>query len=134
MIIVMGDLNEKVENERFDEVVGPWGLVDRNDRGERWIESCMEYKQINGNTWLTYHPRYLWTRKIPGDRRRSQIDYITISKRFRNALTQVKTYSEASCSSDHVPVIATIKLKLKRIDKKNIIPKRQLITLRKMKT
>src|SRR5215469_576495 len=49
----------------------------------------------------------------------------------QNALTQVKTYPGADCSSDHVPVIAAIKLKLKRIVKKNIISKRQLITLRK---
>src|SRR5215469_685555 len=42
MIIVMGDLNAKVGNERFDEVVGPWGLGDRNDKGERWIEWCIE--------------------------------------------------------------------------------------------
>ena len=47
-------------------------------------------------------------------------------------MIQVKTYPGADCSSDHVPVIATIKLKLKKIvKKKNIIPKRQLITLRK---
>ena len=26
MIVVMGDLIAKVGNERFDEVVGPWGL------------------------------------------------------------------------------------------------------------
>src|SRR5215469_2252631 len=73
----------------------------------------------------------MWTWKSPMDRSRNQIDYITICKRFRNALTQVKTYPEADCSSDHVPIIATIKLKLKRIFKKNIIPKRQLITQRK---
>src|SRR5215469_3954380 len=131
IIIVMGDLNAKVGNERFDEVVGPWGLGNRNDRGERWIEWCMENKQIIGNTWFRHHPRHLWTWKSPGDRSRSQIDYITISKRFRNPLTQVKTYPRADFSSDDVPVIATIKLKLKRIVKKNIIPKRQLITLRK---
>src|SRR5215469_14572638 len=35
------------------------------------------------------------------------------------------------CSSDHVRVIVTIKLKLKKIVKKNIIPKRQIIILRK---
>src|SRR5215469_3398590 len=131
MIIVMGHLNAKVGNERFDEVVGPWGLGDRNDRGERWIEWCMENKQIIVNTWFRHHPRHLWTWKSPGDRSRSQIDYITISKRFRNALTQVKTYLGTDWSSDHVSVIAIIKLKLKRIAMKNIISKRQLITLRK---
>ena len=120
----MGDLNEKVRNERFDEVVGPWGFRDRNDRGERWIEWCMDNKQIIGNTWFRHHSRHMWTWKSAGDRTRSQIDYITISKRFRNALTQVKTYPGANCSSDHVQVIATIKLKLKRIAKKSIVPKR----------
>src|SRR5215469_10939255 len=34
-IVVMGDLNAKVENERFDEV-SSWGLENRNDRGDRW--------------------------------------------------------------------------------------------------
>ena len=37
MIVVMVDLNEKVGNE----VVGPWGLLDRNDRGDRGKECCM---------------------------------------------------------------------------------------------
>src|SRR5215469_10999577 len=55
MIIVIGDLNPKVGNESFYEVVGSWGLGDRKDRGERWIEWCMENKQIIGNIWLR-HP------------------------------------------------------------------------------
>src|SRR5215469_11659415 len=131
MIVVMGDLNAKVGNELFDEVVGPLGLGDRNDGGERWIEWCMENKQIIGNTWFRHHPRNLWTWRSTGAISRSQMDCITISKLFRNVLTQVKTYPGANCSSGHVPVIATIKLKLKRIVKKNTIPKRQLITLRK---
>ena len=80
----------------------------------------MENKQKIGNTWFRHHHRHLWIWKSPGDRSRSQIDCITINKRFRNALTQVKIYPGADCSSDHVPVIATIKLKLKRIVKKNI--------------
>ena len=75
--------------------------------------------------------RHLWTWKSPGDRSRSQINYITISKRFRNALTQVKTCAGADYSSYPVLVITNVELKLKRIANKNIIPKRPLITLRK---
>src|SRR5215469_4252685 len=78
MIVVMGDLNAKVGNEHFDEVVGPCGLVERNDRGERWIEWCMENKQIIGNIWFRHHPRHLWTWGSSGDRSRSQIHYIII--------------------------------------------------------
>ena len=120
MIVVMRYLNVEDGNERFEEVVGPWGLGDINDRGERWIEWCMENKQIIGNTWFRNHPRHMWTWKSPGDRSRNQIDYITISKRFGNALIQVKTYPGTDCSSDHVPVIATIKLKLKKLLRKTL--------------
>ena len=52
-----------------------------------------------------------------GDGSRNQINYITINKRFRNAITQVKTYPGTDCNSDHVPVVATVRLKLKNTRK-----------------
>ena len=58
MVVVMGDLNAKVGNERFDEF-GTWGLGDRNDRGREVIEWYMENKEIIGNTWFRHHPRHL---------------------------------------------------------------------------
>ena len=48
---------------------------------------------------------------------RNQIDYITVNKRFRNAVTLARSYPGADCNSDHVPV-ATFKLKLKKKLKK----------------
>ena len=45
------------------------------------------------------------------------IDYITINKRFRNAVTLARSYPGADCNSDHVPVVATFKLKLKILKK-----------------
>ena len=45
VIVVMVDLYVKLRNERFDEVVDSWGLGDRNDRGERWIEYSMEIRE-----------------------------------------------------------------------------------------
>ena len=32
-------------------------------------------------------------------------------------MTQVKTYPGADCNSDHVPVVATVKLRLKKLTK-----------------
>jgi hypothetical protein len=46
------------------------------------------------------------------------IDYITINKRFRNAVQQCKSYPGADCGSDHNPVICSIRIKLKTIKKK----------------
>ena len=42
----MGDMNAKVGEGRFENVVGEYGLGQRNERGERFIEWC-KAKQSN---------------------------------------------------------------------------------------
>ncbi|XP_069980154.1 craniofacial development protein 2-like [Penaeus vannamei] len=76
--IVMGDINAKVGKGKVGSIVGPFGLGDRNDRGEKFIDWCARNHQVITGTWFKHHPRrfYTWTR--PGDRTRNQIDYITI--------------------------------------------------------
>ena len=78
------------------------------------------------NTWFKKHPRLLWTWRSPGGNYKNQIDYIIINKRFRNSVLDAKTCPGADCYSDHVPVIANIKLKLKKINKKRIDEKLDL--------
>ena len=123
IVITMGDLNAKV-GSTADEVVGPFGLGERNERGDRWVEWCKENNLIIANTYYRHHPRFLWTWKSPGDIVRNQIDYIAISRRFRNAVIQCKTKPSADCNSDHVPVTASFKVKLKKLKKEK--PKKQL--------
>ena len=117
--VVMGDLNAKVGEGRSGEVVGKFGLGERNERGTKWVEWCESWNQVIMNTTFRHHPRFLYTWKSPGDRYRNQIDYITVNKRFRNSITQVKTRPGADCGvgCDHVPVVALMKVKLKRIKK-----------------
>ena len=55
----MGDLSAKVGSERIEDTVGPYGLGDRNERGDKWIEWCTENNQVIGNTWFRHHPRHL---------------------------------------------------------------------------
>lgn len=128
--IVMGDLNAKVGRGREGAVLGPYGLGDRNERGDRFIEWCEQHNQIIANTWYRHHPRHLWTWRSPGDRTRNQIDYITINSRFKRAVTQIRTYPGADCDSDHNPVIATIKVKLKIPGKANVKQRRDLKILK----
>ena len=98
--IIMGDLNAKVGVGREEEVVGCFGLGERNERGDRWVEWCGRWQQVIMNTWYRQHPRYLWTWRSPGDRYRNQIDYVTINKRFRNAVKKVNTYPGADCGGN----------------------------------
>ena len=129
--IVMGDLNSKVGRGRDGDVVGPWGLGDRNERGDEWVEWCNEHQQIVLNTWFRNHPRKLWTWKSPGGRYKNQIDYVTINRRFRSAVTQVRTYPGADCDSDHVPVVAEVRVKLKKVNKPKYKVERELRELKK---
>ena len=46
--------------------------------------------------------------------------------KFRNAITQVKGYPGADCGSDHVPIVATIKVKLRTLKRKKADVKLQL--------
>ena len=80
--LVVGDLNAKVFRGRSVEVVGKYGLGQRNERGDRWVEWCESWGQIIMNTFFRHHPRHLYTWKSPGDRVRNQIDYITVNRIF----------------------------------------------------
>ena len=49
-----------------------------------------------------------------------------MNKRFRNAITQVNGYPGADCGSDHVPIVATMKVKLRTLKRKKADVKLQL--------
>lgn len=67
----------------------------------------MVQKTIRLLTWMS-----------PGDKTRNQIDYIALDSRFRNSIMKSKTYSGADCDSDHVPVIADVKIQLRKLRKR----------------
>ena len=118
MTIVMGDLNAKVgcRSNDADErtVLGPFGLGNRNEWGERWIEWCLAKQQVIKNTWFKQPSRRLYTWRSPGVGVRNQINYITINRRFHTAVTAAKTYPGADCGSDHTPMICKLQLRLRK--------------------
>ena len=78
------------------------------------VDWCMTHDQMIMNTWFQHHKIYLYTWKSPGDGVRNQIDYITINKRFRNYILQAKGYPGADGGSDHVHIVATLRIKQKK--------------------
>lgn len=59
------------------------------------------------------------------------MDFITINKRFRNAIRQVKTYPGADCNSNHVKVVVTLLVQLRKLTRNEVKPKRELATKNK---
>ncbi|GFO42887.1 craniofacial development protein 2-like protein [Plakobranchus ocellatus] len=71
IVIIMGNFNAKVGDERVEDVIGPSNIGAENERGSRLIERCQINDFIITNTWYPNHPRRQWTWKSPGDRRRN---------------------------------------------------------------
>lgn len=115
--IIMGDFNAKIGRGEVGDIVGKFGLGARNERGDRLIQFCQEKNLTLTNTWFQLPPRRLYTWKAPQDRPehlvRNQIDFIAINKRFRNAIIAAKTYPGADIKSDHVPLVAQLRVRLK---------------------
>ena len=114
IMCILGDLNAKVGDEKYQNIVGMHGLGQRNERGERLIQFCQENKLFIANTWFQHPVRKLYTSKSPGDISRNQIDYIMFNDRFRDCVKQAKTYPRADMNSDHNPVVVKVIVKLKK--------------------
>ena len=109
----MGDLNTKVGKGKQGKVIGPFGLGEMNEMNV-WTDWCLSNEQVVINTWFNNHPRRLWTWRGPCGNVKNQIDFITINKRFRSAVSNCRAYPGADCNSDHNPVVAKVNVKLRK--------------------
>ena len=112
---VLGDWNASLGEGRDGDVVGPHGLGNRNDRGDKLAEFCQRTGLFATNTWFEHTKRHRYTWKQPGDVRRYQIDFILVKKRYRNSVLDARTYPGADANTDHNLVVAKVQIKLKKI-------------------
>ena len=114
-LIVMGDFNGKVGENREEDIVGPFGLGSRNENGQYVVDFCTRHKLHVTNTWFQQKISAQHTWVSPDGVTKNQIDYVLVDKRFRQGVRNSKSMPGADCGSDHNPVIATIKIKLRKM-------------------
>lgn len=95
-------------DEELKQIIGPFGLGTRNERGNRTLQFCQEHNLTIANTLFHHHNRRLYTWKSLGDR--NQIDYIMVRTRWKSAILNCKTYPGPECGSDQL----LMQLRLKR--------------------
>ena len=114
-LIVMGDLNGKVGEAKEEDIVGPFGLGQRNENGQSIVECCRRHNLMVANTWFETKKstRHTWT--SPDGATKNQIDFILVDKRFRNGVKNSKVRTSADCGSDHNIVIAQLYVRLQKV-------------------
>ena len=113
ILIVMGDFNAKVGKKKNASASGGNGLGNMNERGERLIEWWCEKDHCITNTWFAKPEKTLWTWASANGRCLNQIDYILAPKRFLSSVLDSSTAVRAYCGSNHNPVVAKLRIKLK---------------------
>ena len=114
---IIGDWNAKVGNQETPGLTGRFGLGVQNEAGRRLIEFCQENALVTANTLFQQHKRrhYTWTSQ--DGQYQNQIDYSLCSQRWRSSIQLAKTRPGADCSSDLELLIATFRLKLRKVGK-----------------
>ena len=80
MLLLMGDLNAKVEQEDgiWQDVMGVFGVGARNNNGPRLLEFCAEHRLCVINTLLHHKGEHKTTWASPDGATKNLIDYIIV--------------------------------------------------------
>ena len=116
-VVVLGDMNATVGEEKISNVVGNYGLGRSNIRGEMLVDFCVRNNLTITNTLFKNNNRRRYTWKAPGDIRRMQLDYIIVRQRYKTSVKNSCSYPGTDVDSDHNLVIMKVGLKLKKVAK-----------------
>ena len=113
--LILGDMNAKVGSNRngYEKVMGPQGIGERNENGDRLLQFCAINNLCIGATLFKHRDIHKLTWKSPDGRTKNQIDHIMINNMWRRSLTDVRVYRGAEVDSDHYLVMAKVKVKLR---------------------
>ncbi|XP_071177625.1 craniofacial development protein 2-like [Mytilus edulis] len=112
----MGDMNAKIgsDNVGYEDVMGKNGYGVINENGELFRDYCQTNNIVICSSIFQHKDIHNYTRTSPDGNIKNQIDHITIHKRFRGSMEDVRSYRGADVGSDHELLISRVKLKLCR--------------------
>ena len=135
--IVMGDLNAKIgsNNQGREKIMGKHGLGDKNENGDLFLDFCEMNELVVGGSVFPHRDMLKVTWKSPDHVTENQIDHITISKRWRRILEDVRSKRGADEGTDHVLVVTKLRIKIAKVKKEGEerSPKYNIIKLQQRK-
>ena len=90
----MGDMNAKVgqDNTGRELIMGKEGIGDINENGELFADFCCHNDLVIGGTTFPHKDIHKTTWTLPDMRTRNQIDHITVARRWRKSMQDVRAY------------------------------------------
>ena len=121
VLIILGDFNARLgmDNEGYEKVMGKCAIDEkRNTNGEKLLEFCQVNKLFIQGTRFPHKDIHKATWRSSVDKKTHQIDHIITNTRWRSCVDDVKVIRGADISSDHLLVVADVKLHWSRAPKK----------------
>lgn len=99
----------------WNSVIGPHGIGECNENGERLLDFCASNQLIITNTWFQHKLLHQATWFRNGNRSRTghMIDYVLVNKRFRTSVLDTRVYRSTFRESDHELVVSALRFKIK---------------------
>ena len=112
-------MNAKVgsDNTGREQVMGKEGIGNINENGELFSDFCAHNDMVIGGTLFRHRNIHKTTWISPDTQTKNQIDHITIARRWRKTLRDVRVYRGADIGSDHELVVAKVKIKIAKAKK-----------------
>ena len=114
--MVIGDLNARVGEGKTgrEKTIGTRGFGCAKNNGGRLSDLCVESRLVIGGTLIMHRDIHKTTWRSPDQRTISQIDHVIINQKWRRSLQNVKANRGADIGSDHVLVVASVSLRLRK--------------------
>ena len=123
--MVIGDFNAKIGKQRSDEtnVMGKYGIGQRNERGDRLIEFAVSRGLYIANGKFQKKGNRLWTWRSPDGNTRNEIDFIMTNR--PDTIKDVVVMNRVNTGSDHLLVRCKVDFHTK-IERSKLIGKKKL--------
>jgi hypothetical protein len=95
----------------WEETLGLYGLDERNDAGEEFLELCATNNLTIMNTWFQKKDLHLGTWMHPATKRHHMIDFVVMRTSQRSLCSDVQVMRGANCWSDHHMLRAKLTVK-----------------------
>lgn len=117
--LLIGDMNAKIgsDNTGREEIMGKEGIGEVTENGNMFIDFCAFNNLLIGGSIFAHKTIHKVTWISPDGKTKNQIDHITIDRKYRSHLMDVRAMRGAEAASDHILIRAKLKNKLQARNK-----------------